>query len=854
LPIPNALFRFLRRNRSVVADVAMGQVLNTVRCPVCSYSSRSFDPFNILSIPIPTVAEILFQVTVYRRATAWNCPQTLNRPKYGQKKPARFPRKAQKLDLDSPGDAFIAEQYVISMSRLADSSELIGHIQTACNIPAHRLKICRSDTLVLEGSVGDTLAKQVKVVPLTAKDGPCSSLAKKNPAFSEGRVAAPTQIVAFEHTLNIRPVPVRENGEAEDTADEDEDEKAESDWPSAREQDEIEKALEVYGDDLECRLVDSDSHFLSKAVSRSMWPESDDEFILGLRVDAKDHRGNWFTGSVIEILEPTAEEKTVDSVDSPTEALPRKIRVHFDNFSPKWDETYSISSFVDRSVMPVYAHAKPKQRPTEFMIHNRYSDTECEENVYFGQPFIMQCQNDWTNARAGAHVLGQACRYLAQPKALNGHAESRFLYEQANQVISDLIDVLVAADRDYVRLALGSSGHRPGSRCAAAMALSDSLEKKLDRLLKKLPFEIRVATIDATSTPRSKKITSDRSSGNPRSPTEEEVPFPFSLLCTIGNYMNARHTLVLHWLTSATSGHSLTSLLYMQPEVAISKASEAALQKNAELLRKENENGSDTSGSGGLNIGLCLTEFCKSQKLSLSDNWRCPQCKDFREGEQNMNLWRLPDLLTFHIKRFNMSARWREKISTKVNFPLTGLGMSEFCHPESPAALIDPVDGHLYDLIGVVNHFGSMTGGHYVAACKATPCGRDGREELAYAFNGLGAQGALVSGSCRSLYEADVAFGSTSGNAGGNTNGSLGPSNFLRLGRGKAEPTPTHATSAALESRSAALSAEPLWLLFDDDLVEAIPPQQVVADSAYVLFYRRRRVSPANIAKFSTLE
>ena len=45
------LLRFLRRNQSIMADVAMGQALNTVTCPECNYSSRNFDPFNLLSIP-----------------------------------------------------------------------------------------------------------------------------------------------------------------------------------------------------------------------------------------------------------------------------------------------------------------------------------------------------------------------------------------------------------------------------------------------------------------------------------------------------------------------------------------------------------------------------------------------------------------------------------------------------------------------------------------------------------------------------------------------------------------------------------------------------------------------------------
>ena len=135
-----------------------------------------------------------------------------------------------------------------------------------------------------------------------------------------------------------------------------------------------------------------------------------------------------------------------------------------------------------------------------------------------------------------------------------------------------------------------------------------------------------------------------------------------------------------------------------------------------------------------MHLGVCLTEFCKEQQLP--EGWKCPKCKVDREGQQSMKLWRLPDLLTFHIKRFNCSARWREKISTKVNFPLTGLDLGEWCDLESPA--LSSGESNVYDLIGVINHLGGMTGGHYVAVCKATQCGTDGSEEVAHSFNGYG--------------------------------------------------------------------------------------------------------------------
>ena len=56
--------------------------------------------------------------------------------------------------------------------------------------------------------------------------------------------------------------------------------------------------------------------------------------------------------------------------------------------------------------------------------------------------------------------------------------------------------------------------------------------------------------------------------------------------------------------------------------------------------------------------------------------------------------------------------------------------------------------------------------------------------------------------------------------------------------------------SAKYESES----LEPLWLQFDDDLVDLSPAQNVGSEMAYILVYRRRRLMPANIAKHSTLE
>ena len=59
--------------------------------------------------------------------------------------------------------------------------------------------------------------------------------------------------------------------------------------------------------------------------------------------------------------------------------------------------------------------------------------------------------------------------------------------------------------------------------------------------------------------------------------------------------------------------------------------------------------------------------------------------------------------------------------------------------------------------------------------------------------------------------------------------------------------------AAATSAKYSSELLEPLWLQFDDDLIEPIPPRNV-SEMACVLFYRRRRLMPANIAKYSTLD
>lgn len=811
-----------------MADIAMGQVLNSVTCSSCGFTSRNFDPFNLLSVPFPEVADVIFRVHVVRRANVFNTPWVLNKPKktaQGTAEGPRFPFKDGAAH-KPPSDHLIVEEYVVAMSRLADSNNLRDEIQELCGIPGTHLRLCKAEDVAIKGSDEKTVVRlHTQVTPLTDKDGPCSQFARRRGANGE-ESNEPTLIVAFESTLRSRP----RNKSQEDHSDSEDDYSGASGVEmTEKEISKMEEDVGLYGNTEECRLYDTEPTAVAKAVSRSLWPRTEADFKLGLRVDAIDHKQHWFPGSIVEILENSGtndESKDQDGAKT-------KVRIHFDNFSSKWDEMYTIDHFNNGRVKPLYSHAVPRSRPTEFICHHRYMDRTKRLSSLFGQTFFVQCQNEWSTARAGAQILAQASRFLKLPDDIkgpvdvddNGEREAKInrLYDRTQAVISDLIDLLIDCDREYIQSSLGlgadgqvdpnHQGEKYRNPAFDATGLSASLVKRVNTLLHRLPFEVRVTTAES-----------------PLGGTNDEVAFPFSLMRTVGNYMNSRHAVVLQWreppsdkkATGKNTSYLGAPVMYVPPAVNIDAESHEILEE----LKAKAATGSSGHDSAGLRLGVCLSEYCKVQ--NLEEDWACPQCGE-RQGKQNLDLWRLPDILTIHIKRFNCSARWREKITTKVNFPLSGLDMSQWCHEDSPSLRGASAEANTYDLIGVMNHYGGMTGGHYVATCKATACSIKGREEVAHDFNGAGTGKAMIMDE-----DADGQSG-------------------WRIGRQKNEVN-SNKLAAVHTGKATEESAEPLWLQFDDEMVEPIAPRHVVSEMAYVLFYRRRQMTPSNVARYSVLE
>ncbi|TWU76782.1 CSN-associated deubiquitinating enzyme Ubp12 [Metarhizium rileyi] len=119
-----------------------------------------------------------------------------------------------------------------------------------------------------------------------------------------------------------------------------------------------------------------------------------------------------------------------------------------------------------------------------------------------------------------------------------------------------------------------------------------------------------------------------------------------------------------------------------------------------------------TRKTRGITLEECLDEFERAEILSEQDMWYCPRCKEHRRASKKFDLWKTPDILVAHLKRFSSSGWRRDKLDVLVDFPIEGLDLT--------SRVIQKEDGkaEIYDLIGVDDHYGGLGGGHYTAYAK----------------------------------------------------------------------------------------------------------------------------------------
>lgn len=114
-----------------------------------------------------------------------------------------------------------------------------------------------------------------------------------------------------------------------------------------------------------------------------------------------------------------------------------------------------------------------------------------------------------------------------------------------------------------------------------------------------------------------------------------------------------------------------------------------------------------------ISLFSCLDAFLKEEPLGPDDMWYCPGCKEHRQATKKLDLWRLPDIIVFHLKRFSYSRFLKNKLDTFVNFPIHDLDLSKYVKSKDRSG-----GSSVYELYAISNHYGGLGGGHYSAYAK----------------------------------------------------------------------------------------------------------------------------------------
>lgn len=137
-----------------------------------------------------------------------------------------------------------------------------------------------------------------------------------------------------------------------------------------------------------------------------------------------------------------------------------------------------------------------------------------------------------------------------------------------------------------------------------------------------------------------------------------------------------------------------------------------------------------TQQSKKITLDECLQNFKAPEQLG--DGYKCDKCGDVNTTSTTIDVWRLPDILVIHVKRFVYTMYVRGKLNNPMEYPVHNLDMSRVL---GRALDGDELDRTLYDLYGVVHHLGTMGGGHYVATCQPPSSGNGDQEAPWFSFN-----------------------------------------------------------------------------------------------------------------------
>ena len=103
------------------------------------------------------------------------------------------------------------------------------------------------------------------------------------------------------------------------------------------------------------------------------------------------------------------------------------------------------------------------------------------------------------------------------------------------------------------------------------------------------------------------------------------------------------------------------------------------IPKKAEVTERSKKTGAGgVQGTGQCTLDECLQAFTAEEILDNENKYTCDRCKKRRKCVKKLTIHRWPRVLVLHVKRFQYTAVYRDKLTTSIAFPFKGLDLRDY--------------------------------------------------------------------------------------------------------------------------------------------------------------------------------
>jgi ubiquitin carboxyl-terminal hydrolase 4/11 len=124
------------------------------------------------------------------------------------------------------------------------------------------------------------------------------------------------------------------------------------------------------------------------------------------------------------------------------------------------------------------------------------------------------------------------------------------------------------------------------------------------------------------------------------------------------------------------------------------------------------------SKQSSINIYDCINLFRSEERLEKENAWYCSSCKSHQEAFKRLEIYKPPNFLIVQFKRFKIKTHStvmgmiaNKKNDVTIEYPIEGLDLREYVVGHEK-------DDAIYDLVGISQHYGGLSSGHYTALCS----------------------------------------------------------------------------------------------------------------------------------------